>query len=158
MIGVRPWTAPDTDPYARYVLRVDSESTLFQRVGGAAFFERLVDAFYERVAGDEALAALYPEAPNFEGATHRLSLFLIQYWGGPPAYSQQRGHPRLRMRHFPFPIGPEERDRWLAHMQAAVDRVTEHLDDGPRIASELMNYFTPAANQLRNDTLTIKNL
>jgi hemoglobin len=132
---------------------VTSESTalsLFSRVGGAEFFERLVDAFYEGVATDDVLAPLYPEFPDFSGARHRLTLFLIQYWGGPTTYSDERGHPRLRMRHFPFDIGPDERDRWLAHMAVAIEATC--TDDQADVASELTAYFVPAAEHLRNDT------
>ena len=81
-------------------------ATLYERVGGAPFFERLVDAFYDGVANDEVLLRLYPEAPDLTGARHRLTLFLIQYWGGPTTYSDERGHPRLRMRHMPLPHRP----------------------------------------------------
>ena len=123
-------------------------ATLFDRVGGAPFFERLVDAFYAGVADDPALAPLYPEFPDFTGARHRLTLFLIQYWGGPTTYSDERGHPRLRMRHFPYHVGPLERDRWLVHMAAAVEQVC----DDPDVAAELLAYFVPAAEHLRNDT------
>jgi hemoglobin len=124
------------------------EASLYERVGGSAFFEHLVDAFYARVADDPVLAPLYPEHPDFTGARHRLTLFLIQYWGGPTTYSDERGHPRLRMRHFPYSVGPLERDRWLAHMSAAIDEVC----DDPQIAAELIAYFVPAAEHLRNDT------
>jgi hemoglobin len=100
---------------------------LFSRVGSSdeermAFFERLVDAFYEGVATDEVLLPLYPEQPDLTGARHRLTLFLAQYWGGPHTYMEERGDPKLRMRHFPFHVGPLERDRWLVHMAAAVER------------------------------------
>ena len=94
--------------------------TLYDAVGGMPFFERLVDAFYKGVAGDDILLPLYPEAPDLRGARHRLTLFLAQYWGGPTTYNDERGHPRLRMRHMPFLIGPQQRDRWLTHMSAAV--------------------------------------
>ena len=77
------------------------------------FFERLVDQFYVGVAADEVLAPLYPEYPDFSRRKRRLALFLVQYWGGPQTYLDERGHPRLRMRHFPFHVGPLERDRWL---------------------------------------------
>jgi len=134
---------------------VVTESTalsLFSRAGGMPFFIGLVDAFYEGVATDELLAPLYPDFPDFEPAKHRLSLFLAQYWGGPHTYMEERGHPRLRMRHFPFHVGPLERDRWLTHMAAAVERTCAGLDDGDAIAEELMAYFVPAAEHLRNDT------
>jgi hemoglobin len=133
---------------------------MFDRVGGAWFFERLVGTFYAAVAGDELLAPLYPEAPDFSGATHRLTMFLVQYWGGPTTYSDQRGHPRLRMRHLGFRVGTAERDHWLAHMTHAVDATTRLLVDrgiadraaADEIAGELMAYFTPSAEHLRNDT------
>lgn len=131
-----------------------SESTalsLFSRVGGMPFFERLVDAFYEGVATDDVLAPLYPEYPDFTGARHRLTLFLAQYWGGPTTYLEERGHPRLRMRHMPFHVGPLERDRWLLHMATAVEVVCDEAVP-PEIAGELMGYFVPAAEHLRNDT------
>lgn len=112
------------------------------------FFERLVDEFYDGVATDDVLLPLYPEAPDLTGARRRLTLFLAQYWGGPSTYSDERGHPRLRLRHMNFHIGALERDRWLAHMSAAVAAVT----DDPAIADQLMGYFAPAAEHLRNDT------
>lgn len=130
-----------------------SESTalsLFSRAGGEQFFVDLVDAFYRGVATDPVLAPLYPEHPDFSGARHRLATFLMQYWGGPTTYSDERGHPRLRMRHMPFRVGPDERDRWLHHMAAAVESVCG--DDMADIATELMGYFVPAAEHLRNDT------
>ncbi|HEX4175467.1 MAG TPA: globin, partial [Acidimicrobiales bacterium] len=91
---------------------------LFDRVGGQAFFVDLVDRFYLGVAGDPLLRPLYPDDLK-ESADH-LALFLMQYWGGPPTYNEQRGHPRLRMRHAPFVIGPAERDAWLRHMHEAL--------------------------------------
>jgi hemoglobin len=129
-------------------------ATLYERVGGARFFERLVDAFYDGVAGDEVLLRLYPEAPDVTGARHRLTLFLVQYWGGPTTYSLERGHPRLRMRHMRFHIGREERDRWLTHMGDAIDSATAELGEplAAEVRAELLGYFVPAAEQLRNDT------
>jgi hemoglobin len=112
------------------------------------FFERLVGAFYDRVAEDDVLLPLYSDAPDLSGARERLTLFLAQYWGGPATYSERRGHPQLRMRHLRFHVGPLERDRWLTHMAAAVAEVC----DDPAIARELMAYFTPTAEHLRNDT------
>ena len=110
------------------------------------FFEKLVDAFYEGVATDALLRPLYP--PNLADPRRHLTLFLAQYWGGPQTYSEERGHPRLRLRHMPFRVGPAERDRWLAHMAAAVEWSAETES----IRATLMNYFVPAAEQLRNDT------
>ena len=126
--------------------------SLFFRVGGRPFFEQLVDAFYAGVETDDVLAPLYPDNPDFGPARHRLTLFLVQYWGGPHTYMEERGHPRLRMRHFPFHVGPLERDRWLLHMSAAIEQVCAALDDGDAVAAELMGYFVPAAEHLRNDT------
>ena len=134
----------------------DTASSLFSRVAdesgdSMAFFERLVDVFYDGVATDEVLLPLYPEQPDLSGARHRLTLFLAQYWGGPTTYMEERGHPKLRMRHFPFHVGPLERDRWLVHMAHAVETVCdERVPDG--VAEELMSYFVPAAEHLRNDT------
>jgi hemoglobin len=122
------------------------ELTVFEAAGGMAYFEALVDRFYEGVAGDPLLVRLYPEAPDLSGARHRLTLFLAQYWGGPTTYSDERGHPRLRMRHGPFAIGPLERDRWLVHMRAAIDVV----DAPPEVRSRLHEYVTMAAEAMRN--------
>jgi hemoglobin len=130
-------------------------ASLYEVVGGEPFFRRLVDAFYDGVAGDEVLVRLYPEAPDLTGARHRLRLFLVQYWGGPTTYADERGHPRLRMRHMAFHVGREERDRWLEHMTAAVEVATADLADravADAVAEALLTYFRPAAEQLRNDT------
>lgn len=126
---------------------MDDEVTLFDAVGGEPFFERLVAAFYEGVEHDPLLRPLYPDA-DLGPARRRLMLFLVQYWGGPTTYMDERGHPRLRLRHMPFHIGPAERDHWLAHMTVAVERCTEPGE----IRERLMGYFVPAAEQLRNDT------
>lgn len=93
--------------------------TFYEAVGGEPTFRKLVDAFYEGVANDPVLRPLYPEE-DLGPAADRLRMFLIQYWGGPSTYSEQRGHPRLRMRHAPFKVGLKERDAWLSHMQTAV--------------------------------------
>ena len=98
----------------------EPSTTVFEAVGGMAFFEELVDRFYEGVAGDDALLALYPDPEDLAPARRHLALFLAQYWGGPTEYSALRGHPALRMRHAPFAIGIEARDRWLLHMRAAL--------------------------------------
>lgn len=128
------------------------EPTLYERAGGMPFFERLVDEFYAGVASDEVLGPMYPEYPDFEPGKRHLTLFLAQYWGGPMTYSEERGHPRLRMRHFPFTIGTRERDRWLTHMAAAIERACNGMADGATIAGELLAYFVPAAEAMRNDT------
>lgn len=122
----------------------ESES-LYQRAGGDAFFEALVGRFYEGVVADPVLRAVYPE-DDLGPARHRLTLFLVQYWGGPQTYNRERGHPRLRMRHSLFAIGPAERDRWLAHMRAAIDE----LAPPPDVAGELERYVEMAAEAMRN--------
>lgn len=124
----------------------DDKVTLFEAVGGLPFFERLVEAFYEGVMPDPVLGPLYPP-DDIAGARRRLSLFLAQYWGGPHTYMEERGHPMLRMRHMPFRIGSTERDHWLLHMAAAVERCTEPGE----VRDMLMGYFVPAAEHLRND-------
>jgi hemoglobin len=123
-------------------------TSLYDAVGGMPFFEQLVDAFYDGVAEDPVLLPLYPEQPDLTGARHRLTLFLAQYWGGPSTYNDERGHPKLRMRHFPFHIGPLERDRWLHHMNHAIDVA----DPPPEVREAFAAYFAPAAEHLRNDT------
>jgi hemoglobin len=137
--------APDpTDlPSVRTGLRL--APAVYDLVGGLPFFEALVERFYAGVETDPVLRALYPEA-DLAPARRRLTLFLVQYWGGPTTYSAERGHPRLRSRHFQFPIGSDERDRWLAHMQAAV----EVSGATPEIAGRLMRYFEQAAEAVRN--------
>ena len=97
-----------------------SARTFYDEIGGAPAFTRLVAHFYAAVRTDPVLARLYPQ-DDWEGAEVRLRAFLEQYWGGPRTYSEQRGHPRLRMRHAPFTVGPAERDAWLLHMRKAVD-------------------------------------
>jgi hemoglobin len=124
----------------------EQQVSLYDRVGGMAFFETLVDRFYEGVADDPVLLPLYPEPHDLAPARRRLALFLAQYWGGPSDYSDERGHPRLRMRHAPFSIGGEERDRWLVHMRAAV----ASLDPPPDIERALLDYFDMAAESMRN--------
>jgi hemoglobin len=119
--------------------------TLYDRAGGTPFFEALVGRFYESVESDPLLRPIYPE-PHLAGARHRLTLFLIQYWGGPTTYDQERGHPRLRMRHAPFAIGPAARDRWLVSMRAAIDELSPPAD----VAAELERYFAMAAEAMRN--------
>ena len=121
---------------------------LFDRVGGEQFFVDLVDRFYLGVAGDPLLRPLYPD--DLGESSHHLALFLMQYWGGPRTYSEQRGHPRLRMRHAPFVIGPAERDAWLRHMLAAVLALEEAGRISEADAVELRDYLEMAANSLVN--------
>src|ERR687888_1945788 len=119
--------------------------TLYEAVGGGEPFRGRVARFYQGVAGDPVLRAVYPEE-DLSAAEERLRLFLIQYWGGPPTYSERRGHPALRMRHARFAIGPAERDAWLRHMTAAIDSLG--LPD--ELAAPLRDYVTMAATALTN--------
>jgi hemoglobin len=128
-----------------FVHQVETQgNTLYERVGGEPFFVALVDHFYDDVANDPLLRPLYPE--DLGPPRHHLALFLIQYWGGSHTYSELRGHPRLRMRHFPFAIGTAERDVWLAHMRAAVDASSA----APADRAQLMAYFETASASLIN--------
>src|SRR4051812_28363900 len=102
------------------VTEAEQERTFYEAVGGKEVFDRLVSRFYAGVAEDPVLRPLYPEQ-DLGPAAERLRMFLVQYWGGPRTYSEQRGHPRLRMRHAPFAIGERERDAWLHRMRVAVD-------------------------------------
>jgi len=124
---------------------VPPPESFYDAIGGHATFERLVDVFYEGVATDEVLRPMYPEE-DLGPAKVRLTLFLEQYWGGPTTYSQQRGHPRLRMRHAPFKVNPDARDRWLHHMRAAVDS----LGLAPIHESQLWDYLERAAFSMIN--------
>ncbi|GLZ37765.1 globin [Actinokineospora sp. NBRC 105648] len=117
----------------------------YDAVGGEETFRKIVARFYAEVARDEVLLPLYPEA-DLGPAEERLRLFLMQYWGGPHTYSDQRGHPRLRMRHQPFTIGPLERDAWLRCMRVAVDEVG--LAEAHR--AQLWQYLEMAANSMLN--------
>ncbi len=116
------------------------EESFYARIGGHETFVRLIDRFYGGVAEDPALRAMYPE-PDLAGARQRLLMFLEQYWGGPGTYSEQRGHPRLRMRHAGFRINAAARDRWLGHMRAAVTELG--LD--PQDEATLWDYLERAA-------------
>jgi len=121
-----------------------TETTVFEVVGGQPFFDALVERFYVRVEADPTLRPLYPAdlAPGIRA----LALFLGQYWGGPTTYSDEKGHPRLRMRHAPFVIGGAERQAWLAAMLAALDEA-----DAPEVAREMMrDYFTTASTAMIN--------
>jgi hemoglobin len=123
----------------------ESAPTFYDAVGGEETFRRLVHHFYAGVAEDPLLRPLYPE-PDLAGAEERLRMFLVQYWGGPRTYQEQRGHPRLRMRHAPFAIGIAERDAWLRHMRAAVDS----LDLPESAAVMLWDYLEMAAHSMVN--------
>lgn len=121
------------------------QGDFYARVGGRPTFERLVRRFYEGVRTDDVLWPMYPE-DDLEGAIQRLTGFLEQYWGGPTTYSQERGHPRLRMRHMPFKVNPDARDRWLQHMRVAVDE----LELSPLHEATLWGYLDRAAHAMVN--------
>ena len=124
------------------------QQSFYDAVGGAPTFRAIVARFYALVREDEILRPLYPE-DELKDAEQRLRMFLEQYWGGPRTYSEQRGHPRLRMRHAPFRIGPFERDAWLRNMHIAVSEIdSATLDDEHR--SELLNYLEMAAHSMVN--------
>jgi hemoglobin len=125
---------------------MNNEVSLYQEVGGSGFFIELVNKFYEGVINDEVIISLYPDRNDLEGAKERLSLFLMQYWGGPTTYSDERGHPRLRQRHFPFAIGERERDHWLMHMQSAIDA----MPTSDSVRTRLSEYMSNAAQHLVN--------
>ena len=124
---------------------VEQEQTFYDEIGGLETFRRIVARFYEGVAQDEVLRPMYPEA-DLGPAEERFLMFLVQYWGGPTTYSQRRGHPRLRMRHAPFAVDLDARDRWLAHFRAGLDSV----DLTPEQDARFWEYVTHAANFMVN--------
>ena len=117
----------------------------YELFGGEPFFSDLVSQFYARVATNEILRPMYP-ARDMEGAARRLKMFLEQYWGGPTTYSEERGHPRLRMRHAGFHIGPAARDAWLSCMREAV----EGMNMEAQAQEKLWRYLEGAAEHLLN--------
>lgn len=121
------------------------DELFFEQLGGSETFRKLVDKFYEGVAEDPLLRPMYPEE-DLGPAKDRLRMFLEQYWGGPHTYSEQRGHPRLRMRHNVFPITPAAKDAWLKHMREAVDS----LKLSPLNDAMLWDYLERAAISLVN--------
>jgi hemoglobin len=124
---------------------MSEEATPYQAMGGHETFVRLVHRFYEGVADDPVLRPLYPEE-DLGPAEQRLLMFLEQYWGGPRTYSDQRGHPRLRLRHAPYAVTPLAREHWLAHMQVAVDE----LGLAPELHQQLWGYLVMAADSMVN--------
>ena len=123
-------------------------STFYDEIGGAPTFQTLVHRFYQEVAEDEILRPMYPE-DDLEGAERRLRLFLEQYWGGPHTYNDERGHPRLRMRHAHYSIGPIERDAWLRCMTVALATIDEQTMDGPHRRA-FVDYINMAAQSMVN--------
>ncbi|NUR27770.1 MAG: globin [Catenulispora sp.] len=114
--------------------------SLYEQFGGEPTFRKLVDVFYAGVADDPLLRPMYPEE-DLGPARDRLTKFLMQYWGGPTTYSDERGHPRLRIRHAPFVVDAAARDAWLGHMHDAVDS----LDLSPELRQTLWDYLERAA-------------
>lgn len=123
-------------------------TTFYDEIGGMDTIRTIVTTFYEGVATDEVLRPLYPEE-DLGPAAERFTLFLAQYWGGPTTYSEQRGHPRLRMRHAPFAVTPTAKDHWLRHFRAGLDAagLTAEQD------AQFWDYVTHAAQFMVN-TLT----
>lgn len=134
--------APNADEYA---------DTFYGQVGGHETFAKLIRVFYEGVAADPVLRALYPEE-DLGPAEHRMLMFIEQYWGGPKTYMEERGHPRLRMRHMPFAVTPEAKDHWLAAMRTAVDAV----ELSPLHEATLWDYLDRAAASLVNSPSTVQ--
>jgi len=122
-----------------------SSTTWYEAFGGNEFFTDLVHAFYVRVAQDPVLRPMYPEG-DLAPAEQRLRMFLEQYWGGPDTYSQERGHPRLRMRHAGFPIDEDARNRWLTCMAEAL----AEQDLPAQLQEEIWRYFVGAAIAMQN--------
>ena len=128
----------------------DDPQTFYDAVGGNKTFRTIVSTFYQLVREDEVLRPLYPE-DELDAAEERLRMFLEQYWGGPRTYSDQRGHPRLRMRHAPFRIGFIERDAWLRCMHTAVASIDAQTLDGEH-RRQLLAYLEMAADSMVNST------
>ena len=121
------------------------QQTFYDAIGGETVFRGIVARFFAQVPTDEVLRTVYPQ-DDLDGAEERLALFLMQYWGGPTTYSDERGHPRLRMRHAPFRIGPAERDAWLGAMRVAIDAAglaAPHRE-------QLWEYLQSTANHMIN--------
>ena len=120
-------------------------STFYDEIGGMETFETILSTFYAGVATDPVLRPLYPEE-DLGPAEERFLLFLVQYWGGPTTYSDRRGHPRLRMRHAPFAVTPEAKDRWLVHFRAGLDAANLP----PEQDAKFWDYVTHAAQFMVN--------
>lgn len=123
----------------------ETEQSFYDEIGGMGTVRVIVDTFYAGVAGDEVMRPMYPEE-DLAPAAERLTLFLAQYWGGPTTYSDTRGHPRLRMRHAPFAVTPDAKDRWLVHFRAGLDSV----DLTPEQDAQFWDYVTHAAQFMVN--------
>ena len=123
-------------------------ATVYDVVGGEAFFVELVNEFYDRVSTDPVLTAIYPE--DLTESRRTTAGFLAQYWGGPPHYSNERGHPRLRMRHAPFRITPRARDHWLEHMLEALQVSLARRSTPPEVAQRMSDYFDAGSTAMIN--------
>jgi len=123
---------------------MDQQVTIFEAVGGTPWFEAMIDHFYDAVETDELIRPMYPD--DLTESREHMVKFLSQYWGGPTTYSEERGHPRLRMRHAPFEVTEAARDAWLKHMLAAVRAGDLH----PQIEQQIVDYFTMAATHMIN--------
>lgn len=123
-------------------------TTVYDAAGGMPFFVDVVARFYEGVEADPILRPLYPD--DLTDSREHLVLFLAQYWGGPTTYSEQRGHPRLRMRHVAFRIGAAERDAWVRHMTAAIRAICDERGTVPEVRSQMLDYSESAATFLVN--------
>ena len=123
-------------------------TTVHAIVGGDEFFRELTSRFYAALADDPVLRPLYPD--DLAESERLLADFLIQYWGGSGAYSAERGHPRLRMRHAPFVIGPAERDAWYRHMIAALNELVAERSVYPEAEHRMRQYFEQSAEAMRN--------
>lgn len=129
----------------------EAPQNFYDAVGGADTFRTIVARFYEQVRDDEILRPMYPEE-DLTAAEDRLRMFLEQYWGGPRTYSDERGHPRLRMRHNPFRIGPLERDAWLRCMHIAIASIDPAVLDSAH-RTQLVDYMEMAANSMMNSAI-----
>lgn len=141
---LRAWVQPGLTHGGKIAVLSSESITVFELVGGQPFFDALVERFYAHVERDAELRSLYPE--DLAPGKRALALFLGQYWGGPPLYSAEKGHPRLRMRHAPFPIDERARNAWLTAMLAAVDEA-----DAPDVARRMLHeYFESASTAMIN--------
>ncbi|MDJ0394465.1 globin [Rhodococcus sp. G-MC3] len=129
----------------------EPQQTFYDAVGGADTFHKLTARFYEEVAQDEIVRPIYPDE-DLGPAERRMRMFLEQYWGGPRTYSDERGHPRLRMRHSPFRIGPLERDAWLRCMHTAIASIDNSVLDAPH-RTQLIDYMEMAAASMVNSAI-----
>ncbi|MBG6122204.1 globin [Corynebacterium aquatimens] len=126
--------------------------TLFEAVGGEPFFRTLVKGFYDQVKDDDLIGPMYPE-DDWDGAEDRLRWFLMQYWGGPRTYTEQRGAPMLRRRHFPFPIGTPEAERWLTLMKNSLDQFDD-TELAPPFRDAIWNHVERLAYMMINKAPT----